>query len=141
MISAKIVPGVGAERFVARVVNRLNTGDVGDEPRLMRVDMLDELGFRVRTPRDQDRLGGGECCGEVLVEILVLGRVTGADRADLVVDVARRVIRTHDDELDLGSIEVKDARFMMINADDGVIEAGHGEALCCCIPERSPGRR
>jgi hypothetical protein len=91
----------------------------------MELDMLDELCFRVSGPRDEYSSGirNGVC--HALKEIVVLRRVAAADAVGLMVNVASRMLWMQHDAIDLCNVEMKDARFAVVDPNDGVIVAGH----------------
>jgi hypothetical protein len=87
--------------------------------------MFDEFCFRVRRPRDEYSSGTRNGVCHVLKEILVLRRVAAADAVGLMVNVARRVLWVQHDAIDLCNVEMKDARFAVVDPNDGVIVARH----------------
>jgi hypothetical protein len=58
-------------------------------------------------------------------EILILAGVSAADRIGLVVDMPRWIMRMNDEAFGVVAIEMKDARFAMIDPDNCVIMTRH----------------
>ena len=72
----EIGAGVRDKFLVRGMIDRFDRSNVLHQPRLMTMDVLDELRFRVRRPRDQDRLRVGQRGGYAVKKRLILRRVT-----------------------------------------------------------------
>lgn len=115
-----------SDQFLVRgVVDGLDAGDVRDELGLMAMNVFDEFGLGVGWARDQDRLHISQCCGNAVEIVLILGGFSRPDTVGFVVKVLRRIVGMEHEVVDTLTIEMKDARFAMIDPDDGVVMAGH----------------
>ena len=92
MVRLEVITCVRDELLIARMIDRLDAGDVCNQPWLVGVHVLHQLGLGIRRSGDQDGLAIGERRRNMLIEVLILGGMTRANRTGLVVDVARRVL-------------------------------------------------
>jgi hypothetical protein len=88
MIRPKVLPGVGNQLAIGGVINRLNAGNLGAQPRYVSADMLHELRLSICRSRNQysSRIGNGLC--DSLKEIVILRRMAATNRIGLVVNMA-----------------------------------------------------
>jgi hypothetical protein len=64
-----------------------------------------------------------------LKEILVFRRVAAADAVGLVMNMARRVVGVQDEAVDVRNVEMKDARFAVVDPNNRVVVAGHAASF------------
>jgi hypothetical protein len=100
MIRPKVLPGVGNQLAIGGVINRLNAGNLGAQPRYVSADMLHELRLGICRSRNQysSRIGNGLC--HSLKEIVILRRMAAANRIGLVVNMAGGLVGMQHEAID-----------------------------------------
>ena len=106
---------------VGRMIERLDAGNARQQLCRMPLDVLEQLVLGIRRPADQYGAGSADLGHHGVEEILVLSDVAAADRVGLVVNVTRWVIGVHHGALDVIGIEMKYARLVVIDPDDGMV--------------------
>lgn len=117
------------EGSVGWVINGLDPSDFFDEARIMPVDVLQQLGLCIRGSSDQNGMSIQDRGCNFVQERLIFGRMAAAYGVRLVVDVARRVMRMENQPFNVVLVEVKYARFEVINPHNRMLHRRHGGNL------------
>jgi hypothetical protein len=123
VIHLEICAGVGDELAVCGMVDCLDPNNLPTQYRHVALDMLYELCLRIGGPRYEHGTGIGDSLYHALKEILIRRYLTTANAVGLVMNMARRIVGVQHKSIDLRNVEMKYARFMVIDPDDGVIVA------------------
>jgi hypothetical protein len=126
VLGIKVKSGDGDQRPLARMIDRLDSGNAMGNVGMVARHIRDQLRFGAGRTSDQHRLCIGDHLRDLLEELVIRGRIATADRVGLVLDVARRIVRLGDYAIDLFPVEMEDLCFSMINPDNRVIMAVHG---------------
>jgi hypothetical protein len=124
-LRAAILASVRDEFAVGWMVDGLDAYNLSAQLRYMAFDMFDELALRICGARNKhgSRIGDGTCYA--LKELVVLRCMAAAYAVGLVVDMAGRIVWVQHEAINLRHVEMKDARFMVIDPDDRVIVTRH----------------
>ena len=120
ILGLKVVSGVSDELRVARMIDGLDAGNDLHQSRVVLADVLDQLGLGIGRSGDENRAGVGDRLSDRLQEGVIFRRMSAADGIGLVMDVSCRVVRMQHQFFDVGRAEMKYARFLMVDPNDGV---------------------
>ena len=118
ILGLEIMPGMGDELRVARMIDGFDAGDDLHQSRRVLVDVLDQRVFGIAGPGNQNRAAVGDRSDDGLQEVAILRGVPAAQRVRLMVNVPRRMIRVQHQPFDVGRTEVEYAGFMVIDPND-----------------------
>jgi hypothetical protein len=121
----EIMPSVGDQGAVTRMIDGLHPRDDVDQPGIMVVDMFQKFGLGVRRAGDQDGAGIRHRLRNGMEKILALGSMPAADGIGLMMYMPGRVFRMQHQAVDLRRPKMEHAGFMVIDPDNGVVVAAH----------------
>ncbi len=107
---------------ISWVIYALDASDFLDESRVVFVNVFHEFSLGICWPCDQHGSGAGYGLCHFVQEALIFRGMATANRIGFVVKVVGRTVRVNDESLDLIAVEVKHARFLMIDPDDRMIK-------------------
>jgi hypothetical protein len=117
----------------ARVIDAFHADDLLRQLRIVLADMFDQRGLGVGRAGDKDRTGIGDRLRDRMQKSMVFGGVPAADRIGLVMNVFGGIVGVQHQLLDIGRAEMKNARFAMIDPNDGVMMMdGHIGSFAQC---------
>jgi hypothetical protein len=120
ILGFEIMPGMGDELAVARMIDGLDADDYLHQLRIVRTDVLDQFGLGIGRSGDKHRAGIRDGLRDSMKESVIFGGIAAADRVCLVVDVSRRIVRVQHQPFDVRWAEMEHARFMVINPNNRV---------------------
>ena len=138
------MPGKSDQLRVARMIDRFDAGDKLHQPGIVLLDMLNQLRFCIGRTGYENRAGIGDRFSDRMKEFVISRSMTAADRICLVVDVLGRMVRMQDELIDIGRIEMKYARLLVVDPDNGMkVMLTHGirsysdtlDAVCPISPK------
>src|SRR5580692_5319126 len=99
----------------------------------MCANMLDQFGLCVGRSGDENCTGVCDRFGDCVKIVMIRGNVSASDRVCFVMDMPGRMIRLQNEPLYIRCVEMKHARFMVIDPDDSVIVVRAHE--CFLLPD------
>jgi hypothetical protein len=121
MVCPKVPARVVHQLTIAGVVDGFDCHNARGEIRAVMLNVLDELRFGAGRAGDEDDAGVSHRVRHALEEVVILARVPAADAVGLVVQVPGGIIGMYDEAVDLCCVEMKHARFAMIDPHHGVV--------------------
>jgi hypothetical protein len=109
------------------MIDTFNADDDLHQPRIVLVNMLDQFGLGTGRAGDYNFAGVGDRLCNGVQKFFIGAGMTAADRIGLVVDMLGRMIGMQDEFVDIARAEMEDARFPVVDPDDGVkVMLAHG---------------
>jgi hypothetical protein len=132
MVGFEMLPREGDQFAICQMIEPLNPNDLAHQLRAMTGDMLGQLVLSLSGASDQHRASVGNGLRDLLKVNGVDGCVTTANSVGLMMDMASWIMWVKHKPLNVGNIEMQNARFKMIDPDDRMIMTRHGHASDCC---------
>jgi hypothetical protein len=120
ILRLEVVSGVGDELRVAWMIDGFHADDNLHQLGIMLADVLDELGFSIGRPRNENRAGVHDRLSNGLKKGVILRGVPTPDGVCLVVDVLGRTIRVQHEPFHISPAEMEHACLMVIDPNDRV---------------------
>jgi hypothetical protein len=116
----EVMPGMGHELRVARMIDGLHADDDLHQFGIMLADVLAQLGLSIGWPGDENCASIGNRLGDGSEEIMIFRGVPAPDRVCLMMYVAGGMIRVQHQSFDVGRAEMEYPCFMVIYPNDGM---------------------
>jgi hypothetical protein len=129
MVGLEVLASMPDQFAIRRMIDRFNTGNLLAQQRSMLLYVLDEFHLGICRPGNQNRPGIGNGVSYALIKIMILGCVATADGLRLVVKMARWIMRVKDKLVDVRNVEMKHARFAVIDPNNRMVVMRHGRLL------------
>src|SRR5262245_8780160 len=121
ILGLEVMSGMGDELRVAWMIDGFHTDDNLHQPGIMLADVLDQLGFGIGRPRNENCAGVRDRFSDSLKKGVILRGVPTPDGVCLVVDVLGRTIRVQHEPFHISRAEMEHARLMVIDPNDRMI--------------------
>jgi hypothetical protein len=132
VLGLEVLPGVGDELPVARMIDGLYTDNDFHQPGIVLADVLDQLGLCVGGSRNENRAGVCYRLSDSLKESVILRGVAAPDGVCLMVDVLGRMIGVQNEPFHISRAEMEYACLTVIDPNDRMkVLAAHGTRPFC----------
>jgi hypothetical protein len=132
MVGFEVLPREGDKFAIGQMIETFNPNDPTHQLRAVTGDVLDQLVLSLSWAGNEHRASVTNSLRHVLEITGIDACVTAADGVGLMMDMAGRVMRVKHKPFDLGNVEMKNARFKMVDPDDRMIMTRHGLSSGCC---------
>jgi hypothetical protein len=118
ILGLEVMSGVGDKLPVAWMIDGFDSDDDPHQLGIMLADVLDQLGFGIGRPGNENRAGVGDRLRDRLKKGVILRGVPTPDGVCLVVDVLGRTIRVQHEPFHISRAEMEHACLMVIDPND-----------------------
>jgi hypothetical protein len=117
----EIFSGMGDQLCVAWMIDRFHADDRVHQLGIMVVNVFHQFGLRAGRPGDENGAGVRDRSSNSVKKVVIGRCVPTPNGVGLVVDVLGRMIRTQNQTLDIRRAEMKHARLMVVDPNDGMV--------------------